>query len=570
MIAGRNVGGTSTADAAQTRGFTTPQDRNRTGGIDVRIPPMVRQRCARHLLSAAARFARPGCFRPEGELTVVHPAPAIAVGNVSKSFGGITAVDGVSFTVSGGEVVALVGENGAGKSTVKNIIAGTLRPDSGQVSFGGAQAAEGAGRVKHSGVATVHQETSLFPDLTVAENILIDRLRSPGRATVRPGQLRRAAAPVLQRVGAGFGPEAIVRDLSAGQRQLVEIAKALAADPRAIVFDEPTASLNLVERELIMRIVEQLRADGVAVLYISHYLEEIARLSQRVVVMRDGRVVADRPTDELDRATLESLMVGRELARGYPPLPQPRSATTLSVRDLGDGVRVSGVSFDIAEGEIFGLAGLMGSGRTEVARAIFGLAGDVGRIELGGQPLRRGNVRACVEAGMAFVTEDRRHEGLFLDRPIRESLSIVDLDAVCRPRRIGWLDRGGERRMTDELAGRVRLVARGGLGADGGSLSGGNQQKVALGKWLVKRPRLIILDEPTRGIDVGAKAEIYRLLVELVRAGSSMLLISSEMEEVLGLSHRVGVMHDGRLAGVLDRSQATQQTVIRLATGGAR
>jgi ABC-type sugar transport system ATPase subunit len=501
---------------------------------------------------------------------VVSPAPAIAVGNVSKSFGGITAVDGVSFIVSSGEVVALAGENGAGKSTIKNIISGTLRPDSGQVSFGGAPAVEGVGGAKHSGVATVHQETSLFPDLTVAENILIDRLRSPGRATVRPGHLRRAAAPVLQRVGAGFGPEAIVRDLSAGQRQLVEIAKALAADPRAIVFDEPTASLNLAERELIMRIVEQLRADGVAVLYISHYLEEIARLSQRVVVMRDGHVVADRPTGELDRGALESLMVGRELAHGYPPLPRPGTAKTLSVRDLGDGGRVCGVSFDIAEGEIFGLAGLMGSGRTEVARAIFGLAGSIGRVEVNGRRLRRGSVRACTEAGMAFVTEDRRREGLFLDRPIRESLSIVALDSVRRPRRTGWLDNGAERRMTEELASRVRLVARGGLGADGGSLSGGNQQKIVLGKWLVRPPRVIILDEPTRGIDVGAKAEIHRLLVDLARAGSSILLISSEMEEVLGLSHRVGVMHDGRLTGVLDRSQATQETVIRLATGGTQ
>jgi ribose transport system ATP-binding protein len=498
---------------------------------------------------------------------VVRPAPAIAVSNVSKSFGGITAVDGVSFTVSSGEVVALVGENGAGKSTIKSIIGGSLRPDSGEVSFGGAS---GEGGAKHHGVATVHQETSLFPDLTVAENILIDRLRTPGRPTVHPRRLRRAASPILQRVGAGFGPEAIVRDLSAGQRQLVEIAKALAADPRAIVFDEPTASLNLAERELIMRIVEQLRDDGVAVLYISHYLEEIARLSQRIVVMRDGRVVADRPTGELDRPTLESLMVGRELAQGYPPLPQPRDATRLSVRELGDGVRVSGVSFDIAEGEIFGLAGLMGSGRTEVARAIFGLAGDTGRIEVDGRRLRRGSVRACIEAGMAFVTEDRRHEGLFLHRPIRESLSIVDLDSVRRSRRIGWLDNRGERRMTEELARKVHLVARSGLGADGGSLSGGNQQKVVLAKWLVRRPQLIILDEPTRGIDVGAKAEIYRLLVDLARAGSSILLISSEAEEVLGLSHRVGVMHDGRLAGVLDRSHATQESVIRLATGGAR
>jgi ABC-type sugar transport system ATPase subunit len=522
------------------------------------------------VLSEAACPSSSGRVQPDREPTVTHPAPAITVGNVSKSFGGITAVAGVSFSVSNGEVVALVGENGAGKSTIKNIIGGTVRPDSGQVSFGGVPAIHGVGGAKHSGVVTVHQETSLFPDLTVAENILVDRLRSPGRATVRPRQLRRAAAPVLQRVGAGFGPEAIVRDLSAGQRQLVEIAKALAAEPRAIVFDEPTASLNLAERELIMRIVTQLSADGVAVLYISHYLEEVARLSQRVVVMRDGRVVADRPTGELDRGALESLMVGRELARGYPPLPPPGEATRLSVRDVGDGARVGGVSFDIAEGEIFGLAGLMGSGRTEVARAIFGLAGDTGRIEMSGRPLRRGDVRACIQAGMAFVTEDRRHEGLFLDRPIRESLSIVDLDSVCRYRRTGWLDNGSERRLAEDLAGRVHLVARGGLGASGGSLSGGNQQKVVLGKWLVKQPSLIILDEPTRGIDVGAKAEIYRLLVDLARSGTSILLISSEMEEVLGLSHRVGVMHDGRLAGVLDRSRATQEAVIRLATGGAR
>ncbi|MEV5752797.1 sugar ABC transporter ATP-binding protein [Actinoallomurus sp. NPDC052308] len=499
----------------------------------------------------------------------MSPAPAIAVGNVSKSFGGVAAVKDVSFTVSSGEVVALAGENGAGKSTIKNIIGGTLRPDSGHVDLGGAIATADVKGVRHSGVATVHQETSLFPDLTVAENILIGHLGSRAMM-VRPGRLRRTAAPILQRVGAGFGPEAIVRDLSAGQRQLVEIAKALAAEPRAIVFDEPTASLNLAERELIMRIVDQLRGDGVAVLYITHYLEEITRLSQRVVVMRDGRVVADRPTSELDRATLESLMVGRELAQGYPALPQPRPEITLSVRGLSDDARVSDISFDVARGEIFGLAGLMGSGRTEVARAVFGLAGRTGRIELDGRRLRRGDVRASIGAGIAFVTEDRRHEGLFLERPIRESLSIVDLDSVCRSRLIGRLDNRAERRLTEELADKVRLVARGGLNAGGGSLSGGNQQKVVLGKWLSRQPRLIILDEPTRGIDVGAKAEIYRLLVDLAEAGSSILLISSEMEEVLGLSHRVGVMHDGRLAGVLDRSQATQEAVIRLATGGAR
>ncbi|MFJ2954402.1 sugar ABC transporter ATP-binding protein [Streptomyces sp. NPDC087270] len=497
-------------------------------------------------------------------------APTLAVRNVSKSFGGVAAVQDVSFTVSGGEVVALAGENGAGKSTVKNLIGGILRPDAGRVEFGGAGPAAGTGGARHSGVATVHQETSLFPDLTVAENILIGRLRTGRSPVVQPGRLRRIAAPLLQQVGARFGPDAVVRDLAAGQRQLVEIAKALAADPRAVVFDEPTASLNLDERELVMRIVEQLRDDGVAVLYISHYLEEIARLSGRVVVMRDGRVVGDRPTAELDRTTLESLMVGRELARGHPALPRPRPDVMLSVRDLDDNARVHGISFDIAQGEIFGLAGLMGSGRTEVARAVFGLGGKAGRIEVDGKPLRRGDVRAAIAAGMAFVTEDRAHEGLFLDRPIRESLSNVVLGSVSASRWGGWLRSGAERRLTGELAAKVRLVARGGLESGGRSLSGGNQQKVVIGKWLAGRPRLIILDEPTRGIDVGAKAEIHRLLVDLARAGSAILLISSEMEEVLGLSHRVGVMHDGALAGVLDRSQATQEAVIRLATGGGR
>jgi ABC-type sugar transport system ATPase subunit len=497
-------------------------------------------------------------------------ASAIAVRDVSKSFDGVAAVQNVSFTVSGGEVVALAGENGAGKSTVKNIIGGILRPDSGQVEFGGSADGDGRAGTRRSWVATVHQETSLFPDLTVAENVLIGQLRAPRSPLVRPGRLRRLAAPVLERVGARFGPEALVRDLSAGQRQLVEIAKALAAGPRAIVFDEPTASLNLDERELIMRIVEQLRADGVAILYISHYLEEIARVSQRVVVMRDGRVVGDHPTAGLDRTSLEALMVGRELAQGYPELPAPRAEIMLSVRGLAGDAGVRGVSFDIARGEIFGLAGLMGSGRTEVARAVFGLGGRTGRVAVEGRPLRRGDVRASIAAGMAFVTEDRAHEGLFLDRPIRESLSTVDLDSVTAARRAGWLDRRAERRLTAGLAEKVRLVARGGLESAGRSLSGGNQQKIVIGKWLSGKPRLIILDEPTRGIDVGAKAEIHRLLVDLARAGSSILLISSEMEEVLGLSHRVGVMHEGQLADILDRPEATQEAVIRLATGGAR
>ncbi len=500
----------------------------------------------------------------------MNTAPVIAVREVSKAFGGIAALRDVSFDVRGGEVVALAGENGAGKSTIKNIIGGNLRADAGAVLIDGRPPATGVGGARGRGVATVHQETSLFPDLSVAENIFITNLHTGRRlAVVSPRSLNRAAVPLLRQVGAAFEPDVPVRDLSTGQRQLVEIAKALAVEPRAIVFDEPTASLNLAERELLASIVDRLRDQGVAILYISHFLEEIARLSQRVVVLRDGRVVADRPTADTDRATLEALMVGRELAKGYPHPSPPGGDIALSVHDVGDASRISGISFDIAEGEIFGLAGLMGSGRTEVARAIFGLSGQIGRVDIGGRPLRRGDVRAAIEAGIAFVTEDRRAEGLFLDRPIRESLSVVDLAAVTRSRLGGWLDRRAERRLSAQRAAEVGLVARAGLNTPGGSLSGGNQQKVVLGKWLGRPPRLIILDEPTRGIDVGAKAEIYKLLIDLARAGSAILLVSSEMEEVLGLSHRIGVMHQGRLAGILSHAGASQEAIIRLATGGA-
>jgi rhamnose transport system ATP-binding protein len=495
-------------------------------------------------------------------------APVIAVREVCKAFGGIDALRDVSFDVQGGEVVALAGENGAGKSTIKNIIGGNLRADAGAVLIDGQPPATGVGGARGRGVATVHQETSLFPDLSVAENIFITNLHTGRRpVVVSPRSLNRAATPLLRQVGAAFDPDVPVRDLSTGQRQLVEIAKALAAEPRAIVFDEPTASLNLAERELLASIVDQLREQGVAILYISHFLDEIARLSQRVVVLRDGRVVADRPTAETDRTTLEALMVGRELARGYPHPSPPGTDIALSVRDLGDASRISGVSFDIAKGEIFGLAGLMGSGRTEVARAIFGLSGQIGRVDVGGRPLRRGDVRAAIASGIAFVTEDRRAEGLFLDRPIRESLSVVDLATITRSRLGGWLDRRAEGRLSTQRATEMGLIARAGLNTPGSSLSGGNQQKVVLGKWLGRPPRLIILDEPTRGIDVGAKAEIYKLLIDLAGAGSAILLISSEMEEVLGLSHRIGVMHQGRLAGILPHAGASQEAIIRLATG---
>lgn len=505
---------------------------------------------------------------PDPDKSAAASDVAVDLHNVTKSFGGVSAVRGVTFAIAAGEVVALAGENGAGKSTVKNLIGGILRPDAGDITVFGAPQSAGVAGLRSQGVSTIHQEISLFPHLSVAENVLINRLGQYSSFNVSQRRLIRDATPYLERVGAHFPPSTMVADLSTGQAQLVEIAKALADDPRVVVFDEPTSSLNLAERERVLTLVEDLRDSGVAVLYIGHSLDEIFRISDRVVVMRDGAVVGDKPTFELTRSSLEQLMVGRELAEGYPALDSPGDAIALSVRSVSDDF-VHDIELEVHEGEIFGLAGLMGAGRTEAARAIFGLSTATGTVEVKGGAVRRNDPRAAIRAGIAFVTEDRRDEGIFLERPIRETLTVVALDGLLKVPFLGLIDRKAEREAAASQAETLRVSARAGLEAQGGSLSGGNQQKVVLSKWLSTNPRVLILDEPTRGIDVGAKAEIYRILARLASEGLAILLISSEMEEVLGMSHRIGVMSGGRLVGTLDRAEADQSKLIRLATGGA-
>jgi ABC-type sugar transport system ATPase subunit len=495
--------------------------------------------------------------------------PAVAIDRVTKRFGGITAVKDVSFTVGPGEVVALVGENGAGKSTIKNLLAGIVKADSGSIVVNGAEISGDARHARRVGVATIHQELSLFPTMSVAENVLMASLGARSRGIVRAATLHARVRPLLERVGADFSPAAKVDSLSPGRRQLVEIAKALALEPSVIVFDEPTASLDQGHRERIYAVVRQLAKDGAAVLYVSHHMSEIFELSDRLVVLRDGNLVASSPTAELTRNQLESLMVGRELSGDLPRAAEPSGEVVLRVTNLDDGQRIAGVSFDIRSGEIFGLAGLMGAGRTEVARAIFGVSRASGSIEMDGRPVTRMTPKRAIEAGMAFVTEDRRGEGLFIDRPIRENLSVVGLQDV-RVRGVGWIRRQAESSTARDAGNLLHLAARSGLEAPARSLSGGNQQKVVLGKWLWRPRRLLIMDEPTRGIDVAAKAEIHRLLVDLAEQGIAVLLISSELPEVLGLAHRIGVMHAGRLVDILDHSEATPEKVIRLAAGGAR
>jgi rhamnose transport system ATP-binding protein len=495
--------------------------------------------------------------------------PAVAIDRVTKRFGGITAVKDVSFTLAPGEVVALVGENGAGKSTIKNLLAGIVKADSGSIFVNGAEISGDARQARHVGVATIHQELSLFPTMSVAENVLMASLGGRSRGIVRSSTLHARVNPLLERVGADFSPAAKIDALAPGQRQLVEIAKALALEPSVIVFDEPTASLDQGHRERIYAIVRQLARDGAAVLYVSHHMNEIFELSDRLIVLRDGNMVASGPTAELTRNELESLMVGRELSGDIPRAAEPSGDVVLRVTNLDDGQRITGVSFDIRRGEIFGLAGLMGAGRSEVARAIFGVSRASGAIEIDGRTIGHMTPKRAIEAGMAFVTEDRRGEGLFIDRSIRENLSVVGLRDV-RVRGVGWIRRRAESNTAKDAGKLLHLTARGGLEAPARSLSGGNQQKVVLGKWLWRPRRLLIMDEPTRGIDVAAKAEIHRLLVDFAEQGIAVLLISSELPEVLGLAHRVGVMHAGRLVDILDHGEATPEKVIRLAAGGAR
>jgi ABC-type sugar transport system ATPase subunit len=495
--------------------------------------------------------------------------PAVVVDRVTKRFGGITAVNNVSFILAPGEVVALVGENGAGKSTLKNLLAGIVKPDSGSIVVNGAEISGDARHARDVGVATIHQELSLFPTMSVAENVLMASLGGRSHGIVRSSTLRARVRPLLERVGADFSPASKVETLAPGQKQLVEIAKALALEPSVIVFDEPTASLDQGHRERIYAIVRQLANDGTAVLYVSHHMKEIFELSDRLVVLRDGNMVASSATEGVTRNQLESLMVGRELAGDMPRAAEPSGDVVLRVRNLDDGQRITGVSFDIRRGEIFGLAGLMGAGRTEVARAVFGVNRASGSIEIDGRAIPRMTPKRAIDVGMAFVTEDRRGEGLFIDRSIRENLSVVGLQDV-RVRGVGWIRRRAESKTAEEAGQLLHLTARSGIEAPARSLSGGNQQKVVLGKWLWRPRRLLIMDEPTRGIDVAAKAEIHRLLVDFAEQGIAVLLISSELPEVLGLAHRVGVMHAGRLVGVLDHNEATPEKVIRLAAGGAR
>ncbi len=501
-------------------------------------------------------------------------APLLRLGHVTKDFGAVRALKGVSFDLHAGEVHALLGENGAGKSTLIKVITGAHQPDGGSIEILGDPVSHlTPARAHKLGIACIYQQPALFPDLTVAENIGI-RLEQVHPLKRVHWQTRRArAAELLAQIGADIAPDTEVRALSMPEQQLVEIACAIGAGARIVIMDEPTASLTQKEVELLFGVVRELRARQVGVIYISHRLEEIFALADRVTVLRDGESVGTRAIkhgsdvgESLTEAELIHLMVGREVSHIYPPSDGDLGDVLLSLKSLGchaGGIR--DITLDVRAGEIVGLAGLVGAGRTELARVLFGLTpADTGEIHLDGRRVVIRSPQDAVNHGIAYVPEDRRRHGVILDLPIAHNMSMA-----VHPRLFPgtWLRHRAERTMADDFIQRLAIKTSG-PDAPGGSLSGGNQQKVALARWLATKPKLLILDEPTQGVDVGAKSEIHRIIRQLAKDGLAVLMISSDLPEVIGMSDRIAIMRGGTIEAMLPGGSHAH-TVMAAALGQA-
>jgi rhamnose transport system ATP-binding protein len=494
----------------------------------------------------------------------VGVGPRAELRGISKRFAATQALDDVSLDLLPGEVHALVGENGAGKSTLVKILAGVHQPDSGTIWLDGeATQIHGPAQARSLGIAVVHQEPRLFPDLTVAENVFIGHAPSGPLGTIDWGGTRRAAQALFKELDVHFDVGAPVRGLSMADQQLIEIAKSLSVDARVLILDEPTASLSAHEVDRLFTIVRRLRARGVSILFVSHRLDEVFELCDRATVFRDGRHVITTATSALTTADLVRHMVGRAVSL-FPRVESPTGDVLLEVKGLTRSGVFRDVGFTVRAGEIVGFAGLVGAGRTEVARVLFGIdQRDGGEILLRGRAVSFGSPSAAMHAGIAYLPEDRHQEGLVLDFSIAQNVTLPILPRLF-PRFL--VRASAERKVANDYTEQfnVRMT---GVDQLVGALSGGNQQKVVLAKWLASKPSILILDEPTRGIDIGAKVEVHRIISELAASGLGIILISSDLPEVLAMSDRILVLHEGRISAEIPRERATEERVMFAATG---
>ena len=486
----------------------------------------------------------------------------LRMNNICKRFPGVIALDKVNLTVNSSEILALMGENGAGKSTLIKILAGVYPKDSGEIFFEGRKVEIVSPHQSHTlGISVIFQELNLLPNLSVAENIFIGRENRMLASFLDKKKTVKLAAALMERVGLNCPPDALVANLPVSQRQMVEVAKALSLKAKLIVMDEPTSSLTERETQLLFDIIRNLKASGVSVIFISHRLNEVFAIADRVQVLRDGNNAGELSKDELNESSIIQLMVGRELKNIFAKEQVPIGEELLRVEQISSAA-VSNISFSLRKGEILGVAGLVGAGRTELMRAIFGLDPRLrGEIFIHGKPVTIRSTEQAIKCGIGFVTEDRRNQGLVLEMSVRENCSLVTLRKLHTA---GFIKFRQERNIVRDFIDLLRIKTAS-QETKAATLSGGNQQKVVLAKWLAVKPAILILDEPTRGIDVGAKAEIHRLMSELARQGVAMIMISSELPEILGMSDRILVMHEGRVTGELSRAEASQEKIMALA-----
>lgn len=486
--------------------------------------------------------------------------------DAAKAFGGVQALKGAELTLYPGEIHALLGENGAGKSTLLKALAGVHKIDSGSITLNGKQFEQGSTRAaRDQGIAVIYQEPSLFPDLTLAENVFVGRQLQKGKTVDWQG-MEKESRKLFEQLGVNLDPTIRARGLSIADQQIVEIAKALSTQATVIVMDEPTAALSSKEVDRLFKVARNLEAQNCAVVFVSHRLDEVFALCSRITVMRDGATVGSAPTSEMNEAKVIKLMVGREISELYPKLEAKLGEVVLKVEDLGLGGQFANINFEVRAGEIVGLAGLVGSGRSEVVRAIFGIDKyDKGSVWLNGKKLKPGNPSAHMVAGMALVPEDRRQQGLFMSSSINKNSAVTMLKRISKLFIVRQKDEG---KLAADWGKILQLkYATGHDPVD--RLSGGNQQKVVLAKWLATEPKLLIVDEPTRGIDVGTKSEVHRLLSQKAQEGMAIVMVSSELPEVMGMADRILVMREGRMVGEFDRKQATAEKIIAVATGAS-